>query len=106
MKDTVAKFYSELKRSIEKHGNWDDYTLKQMWEKINDERQEVLDAEELEDYYGDHGVTIELLQMAVTCVKMSHQLIKRELKEAANEQPDGSSQLRVLTMSERKDEAS
>lgn len=77
MEEIMRLFQNTLNASIEKHGFWDDYTLKQMWDVIEDERQEVLDAELLEDYYGEHGVMTELLQLAVTCVKMANQLNKR-----------------------------
>ena len=74
---TLSLLQNELNYSIEKHGSWDGYTLRDMWQKVEDERLEVIEAELVQDYTGEHGVARELLQMAVTCIKMSDQVRRR-----------------------------
>lgn len=86
MKSTVGILSEKLKASINKHGLWDNYTERDMWVKIQDELQEVIDAWRLEDYDTEHGVASELLDTAVCCVKMAHQLIQRNKETMESQQ--------------------
>jgi len=77
MKPTLIKLHAKIKNSISKHGEWDDYDLRKMWVKVQDEIKEVLIAEEAGDLHSEHGVASELLDVAVCCVKMSMQITRR-----------------------------
>lgn len=63
-----------LAESVDKHGDWSEYTIDQMMEVILDEILEVGEAEARADLLGDHGMIRELRQVAACCIKMSIRL--------------------------------
>jgi hypothetical protein len=77
MEETMRLFDKEFTNSMKKHGTWDDYPTKKMFDKIEDELQEVIKAYFLNDHTSEHRLSIELLQVAVCCVKMSYQIKRR-----------------------------
>lgn len=77
MEETMFLFDKEMTRSINKHGDWDNYVTKQMFDKIEDEFKECIDAYFKNDNSSDHRLSIELLQVAVCCCKMSRQIRRR-----------------------------
>ena len=79
MQRTINRLGVKLKNSITKHGMWEGYTFDQMHDKVNDESEEFIQAIEKNDLHGPHGVASELLDLAVTCIKMSHQITKRKV---------------------------
>lgn len=70
-------FDKEMTNSMKKHGDWSNYSTKQMFDKIEDEFKEVVDAHFKNDHETPHRLSIELLQVAVCCVKMSNQIRRR-----------------------------
>ena len=80
MERTLDKLHVKLKNSITKHGVWNTYSQIDMKKAITDELVEVIEAIENDDYTGDHGVSSELLDVAVTCVKAAYQIELRYRK--------------------------
>lgn len=70
-------FNEEMTKSIKKHGKWDDYSTKSMFDKIEDEFAECVNALLKNDHKSVHRLSVELLQVAVCCCKMSRQIRKR-----------------------------
>ena len=71
---TRALLLNELDLSLKKHGDWTGYSSKQMLDAIEDEFKEVLDAYLKNDHVSKHRLSVELLQVAVCCIKMSRQV--------------------------------
>jgi len=78
MERTMNNLVIKLKNSCTKHGEWPHYSIEDMESKIEDEFTEYCEALEKGDLYGPHGVASELLDVAVTCVKMAHQITLRK----------------------------
>ena len=77
MERTLNRLHVKLKESLDKHGHWNTYTEEEMLSKIEDEWLEYVEADLLGVVDGKHGTISELLDVAVTCIKMSHQLYLR-----------------------------
>lgn len=70
MIEAVGLVLSEHRRSVEKHGNWLDYSVAQMMSVIINELViEAGNAECAGDIHGPHGVVNELAQVAACCIK-------------------------------------
>jgi len=68
--DTLDLILEEHAKSVEKHGDWSDYTTEQMMSHtINELMVEAGDAERAGDLHGEHGVVRELAHTAVCCIK-------------------------------------
>jgi len=68
--DALAMILKERQRSIQLHGNWDDYSIEQMTAVIvNELMVEAVGAVERGDIHGEHGVIRELSQVAACCIK-------------------------------------
>ena len=77
MEETMVLFDKEMTNSIKKHGEWDDYSVKRMFDAIELENKEVLKAFFKWDNSSSHRLSVELLQVAVCCIKMSNQIRRR-----------------------------
>jgi hypothetical protein len=96
---TLNKLGVKLKNSLDKHGDWSGYTIEQMDEKISGEMEEYVDAMVVNDMLGPHGAASELLDVAVTCIKMSYQITRRELcKTREDNQPTSTQESLTLKL--------
>ena len=68
----------EYTRSLAKHGNWDGYTIWDMFNAISLELDEVRSGVYNGDYTGEHGIFNELSQVAACCQKAMVQIIRRK----------------------------
>ena len=66
---TIYELHVENGRSIEKHGDWADYTPLDIFRAVSGEFHEVTQAVIVENIHGDHGMVMELMQLANTCLK-------------------------------------
>lgn len=64
----------EVSNSVQKHGDWSEYSVPEMIAVIADELEEVYQASLRNDSWGPHGMATELRQVAACCIKMSLQL--------------------------------
>jgi hypothetical protein len=68
--EVLAAVLTEYNLSVEKHGDWQDYTLDQIMGVIQTEfMMEAAAAYNRGDLHGDHGVIRELSQVAACCIK-------------------------------------
>lgn len=65
----LARLVAEYQHSIEKHGDWHDYSLFEIHKAVSDEYNEFTAAVVNDDIDGPHGVKRELMQLLTVCVK-------------------------------------
>lgn len=65
----LARSRERIRLSIAKHGNWDDYSIQQVFDAIGSEFEEYCEAVVTGTVNGPHGQIDELLDVVATAVK-------------------------------------
>lgn len=77
LESAIHNLHEEFTRSVQKHGDWEGYSVEDIMKAVFGELKEVRQAKNNKDIHGPHGLRTELLHLANVCLK-GHIILGKE----------------------------